>query len=68
MFFGILKIFLVFVQTQFYYKLKVFQRDGGTEFVNYEVNKLLLENGTHHKYLVPTPRNRMVMLRESITI
>lgn len=39
-FFDTLKVFLLFVQNQFSTKVKVFQSDGGTEFVNNRVHKL----------------------------
>lgn len=56
-FFEVLVNFLKFTQTQFACKLKVFQSDGGTEFVNNRVCKLFLDNGTHHQMSCPyTPQ------------
>lgn len=34
-------------------KLKVFQSDGGGEFLNNRVTKLFLDNGTHHQVSCP---------------
>ncbi|KAJ0446564.1 putative RNA-directed DNA polymerase [Helianthus annuus] len=59
-FFDILKVFLAFVQTQFGTKLKVFQSDGGTEFVNARVKNPFLENGTLISYLVHIHPSKMV--------
>ncbi|KAK9055823.1 hypothetical protein SSX86_026908 [Deinandra increscens subsp. villosa] len=56
-FYDALVIFLKFVQTQLSRKLKVFQSDGGTEFVNQKVQKLFEENGTFHRISCPyTPQ------------
>ncbi|KAI3510913.1 hypothetical protein L1887_18051 [Cichorium endivia] len=49
--------FLNFVQTQFSTKVKVFQSDGGTEFLNHNVRKFLNDNGTLHRVSCPyTPQ------------
>lgn len=45
----VFKDFLKFVQTQFSSKIKVFQSDGGTEFLNHHVRRLLDDNGTFHR-------------------
>lgn len=45
----ILPVFLAFVQTQFSCKVKNFQSDGGTKFVNTRIRTLFMENGTHHR-------------------
>nr|KAJ0193381.1 hypothetical protein LSAT_V11C800390800 [Lactuca sativa] len=45
----ILDVFLKFVQTQFSCKIKVFQSDGGTEFLNHNVQRILTDNGTFHR-------------------
>ncbi|KAD6795087.1 hypothetical protein E3N88_05983 [Mikania micrantha] len=56
-FFDALSIFVTFVQTQFSRKIKVFQSDGGTEFVNHRVRKLFEQNGTLHRLSCPyTPQ------------
>ncbi|GJX90099.1 retrovirus-related pol polyprotein from transposon TNT 1-94 [Tanacetum coccineum] len=56
-FFEVLVNFLKFTQTQFTCKLKVFQSDGGAEFLNSRVRQLLLDNGTHHQMSCPyTPQ------------
>ncbi|KAK9060122.1 hypothetical protein SSX86_020826 [Deinandra increscens subsp. villosa] len=53
----ILSVFLNFVQTQFDRKLKVFQSDGGLEFVNNTVRKIFETNGTFHQLSCPyTPQ------------
>ncbi|KAJ9554025.1 hypothetical protein OSB04_018070 [Centaurea solstitialis] len=53
----ILDVFLKFVQTQFSRKLKVFQSDGGTEFLNNRVTQILVNNGTFHRISCPyTPQ------------
>ncbi|KAI3700963.1 hypothetical protein L2E82_45604 [Cichorium intybus] len=49
----VLNIFVTFVQTQFSRKMKVFQSDGGTEFLNHDVKKLLDDNGTFHRISCP---------------
>lgn len=50
-------VFLNLVQTQFSTKLNIFQSDGGKEFVNNRVKKLLDENGTLHRMSCPyTPQ------------
>ncbi|KAD3068636.1 hypothetical protein E3N88_36516 [Mikania micrantha] len=48
-FFAIFSTFVTFVQTQFSCKIKVFQSDGGTEFLNHNVKNLLNDNGTFHR-------------------
>ncbi|KAJ9542144.1 hypothetical protein OSB04_028650 [Centaurea solstitialis] len=46
-----------FVQTQFSRKVKVFQTNGGTEFLNHHVRNLLDDNGTFHRVSCPyTPQ------------
>uniref|UniRef100_A0A251TUQ9 Putative zinc finger, CCHC-type n=1 Tax=Helianthus annuus TaxID=4232 RepID=A0A251TUQ9_HELAN len=56
-FYKVLTIFMKFVQTQFSRKIKVFQSDGGTEFVNHNVRSLFEENGTFHRLSCPyTPQ------------
>lgn len=53
----ILDVFLKFVQTQFSRKVKVFQTDGGTEFLNHRVRTLLENHGTFHRVSCPyTPQ------------
>lgn len=52
-FYGVLLAFVNMVQTQFSSKIKMFQSDGGTEFVNERVRKLFMENGTHHRLSCP---------------
>lgn len=53
----VLPAFLTFVQTQFSCKVKIFQSDGGTEFVNTRIRSLFMENGTHHHISCPyTPQ------------
>ncbi|GKB16752.1 retrovirus-related pol polyprotein from transposon TNT 1-94 [Tanacetum coccineum] len=52
-----MSVFMKLVQTQFSTKIKVFQSDGGTEFVNQHVRGLLEENGTFHRLSCPyTPQ------------
>lgn len=48
-FFQVFTAVLSFVQTQFSCKVKEFQSDGGTEFLNQRVKHLLVENDTHHR-------------------
>ncbi|KAJ9542436.1 hypothetical protein OSB04_028942 [Centaurea solstitialis] len=48
-FYHILMVFIKLVQTQFSCKIKIFQSDGVTEFVNYKVRSLFEENGTLHR-------------------
>ncbi|KAM0027867.1 putative RNA-directed DNA polymerase [Helianthus debilis subsp. tardiflorus] len=56
-FYTVLPVFLRLVQTQCSRKVKVFQSDGGTEFVNHTVRKILEENGTFHRLSCPyTPQ------------
>ncbi|GKC16752.1 retrovirus-related pol polyprotein from transposon TNT 1-94 [Tanacetum coccineum] len=52
-FFQVFTAFLSFVQTQFSCKVKAFQSDGDTEFLNQRVKQLLVENGTHHRISCP---------------
>ena len=53
----VFEAFIKFVQNQFSSKIKVFQSDGGTEFLNHHVRKLLDENGTFHRISCPyTPQ------------
>ncbi|KAI3500548.1 hypothetical protein L1887_36372 [Cichorium endivia] len=52
-----LSTFLTFVQTQFGCKVKEFQSDGGTEFLNHRISQLFITNGTHHRVSCPyTPQ------------
>lgn len=52
-----LENFLTFVQTQFSCKVKTFQSDGGTEFLNHQVQHTFLANGIHHQVSCPyTPQ------------
>ena len=56
-FYEVLMAFLNLVQTQFSCKVKLFQSDGGTKFVNDRVRTLFLNNGTHHRLSCPyTPQ------------
>ncbi|KAJ9557137.1 hypothetical protein OSB04_011751 [Centaurea solstitialis] len=56
-FYSVLTAFIKFVETQFSQKIKVFQSDGGTEFVNNHVRKIFEENGTLHRISCPyTPQ------------
>lgn len=56
-FYSVLPIFLNLVQTQCSRKVKVFQSDGGTEFVNHTVRKIFEDNGTFHRFSCPyTPQ------------
>ncbi|KAJ0726006.1 putative RNA-directed DNA polymerase [Helianthus annuus] len=56
-FYTVLPVFIKLVQTQFSRKIKIFQSDGGTEFVNHTVRKIFEENGTFHRYSCPyTPQ------------
>ncbi|KAI3719151.1 hypothetical protein L6452_20045 [Arctium lappa] len=56
-FYNALLIFMQFVQTHFSRKIKVFQSDGGTEFVNHRVRSLFDQNGTLHRLSCPyTPQ------------
>ncbi|KAJ9556147.1 hypothetical protein OSB04_010761 [Centaurea solstitialis] len=48
-----IEVFVAFVQTQFSCKIKVFQSDGGTEFVNHRVRALFDANGTLHRLSSP---------------
>ncbi|KAD0286868.1 hypothetical protein E3N88_44505 [Mikania micrantha] len=57
MFSTVLTTFITFVQTQFSRKIKVFQSDGGTEFINNHVRKIFQDNGTFHRLSCPyTPQ------------
>ncbi|KAK1424394.1 hypothetical protein QVD17_19723 [Tagetes erecta] len=56
-FYSVLPMFIQLVQTQFSRKIKVFQSDGGTEFVNHIVRKIFEDNGTFHRLSCPyTPQ------------
>lgn len=56
-FYEVLKSFIKLVQTQFSRKIKVFQSDGGSEFVNHHVKAIFDENGTFHRLSCPyTPQ------------
>ncbi|GKC18112.1 retrovirus-related pol polyprotein from transposon TNT 1-94, partial [Tanacetum coccineum] len=49
-FYSVLPIFINLAQTQCSRKIKTFQSDGGTEFVNQTVRKILEDNGTFHRF------------------
>ncbi|GKA49539.1 retrovirus-related pol polyprotein from transposon TNT 1-94 [Tanacetum coccineum] len=56
-FYTVLSAFIKLVQTQLSRKIKVFQSDGGTEFVNHTVRKIFEDNGTLHRLSCPyTPQ------------
>lgn len=57
-FYHVLTIFLKFVQTHFDQKVKIFQNDGGSEFVNDQtVQKVFEDNETFHRFSCPyTPK------------
>ncbi|GJS62085.1 calcium-dependent protein kinase 26-like protein [Tanacetum coccineum] len=56
-FYTVLSAFIKLVQTQLSRKIKVFQSDGGTEFVNHTVQKIFEDNGTLHRLSCPyTPQ------------
>lgn len=56
-FFDIFVRFHKFVCNQFSSTIKVFQRDGGTEFVNSRVQDFMYSLGIHHRMLCPyTPQ------------
>ena len=56
-FYDVLEAYIALVQTQFSCKIKTFQSDGGTEFVNTRVRSIFLNNGTHHRMSCPyTPQ------------
>ncbi|KAJ0550750.1 putative RNA-directed DNA polymerase [Helianthus annuus] len=56
-FYSVLPAFIKLVQTQCSRKIKVFQSDGGSEFVNHTVRKIFEDNGTFHRYSCPyTPQ------------
>ncbi|KAK9067609.1 hypothetical protein SSX86_011720 [Deinandra increscens subsp. villosa] len=56
-FYSVLTAFIKLVQTQCSRKIKIFQSDGGTEFVNHTVRKILEDNGTLHRLSCPyTPQ------------
>lgn len=42
-----------FVQSPFSRKIKIFQSDGGTEFLNHNVKQLFEANGTYHRISCP---------------
>ncbi|MFS7942761.1 putative RNA-directed DNA polymerase [Helianthus anomalus] len=52
-FYHILIIFFNFVQNQFSTSVKVFQSDGGTEFINHRVQNCFQEHGIHHRLSCP---------------
>lgn len=53
----ILDTYIKFVQNQFSRKIRVFQCDEGTEFVNHNVKRIFDENGTFHRLSCPyTPQ------------
>ncbi|GKE23589.1 putative RNA-directed DNA polymerase, partial [Tanacetum coccineum] len=49
-FYTVLTTFIKLVQTQCSRKIKVFQSDGGTEFVNQIVRKIFDDKGTLHRF------------------
>ena len=50
-------MFITFVENQFSSKIKVFQSDGGTEFLNHHVKALLTKHGIFHQVSCPyTPQ------------
>lgn len=56
-FYAVLSAFIKLVQNQCSRKIKTFQSDGGTEFVNQAVRTIFEENGTFHRYSCPyTPQ------------
>lgn len=56
-FYTTLPNFINLVQTQFSRKIKIFQSDGGTEFVNQHVRQIFHNNGTFHRFSCPyTPQ------------
>ncbi|GJV27675.1 retrovirus-related pol polyprotein from transposon TNT 1-94 [Tanacetum coccineum] len=56
-FYSVLPVFINLVQTQCSRKIKTFQSDGGTEFVNQIVRKIFEDNGTFHRFSCPyTPQ------------
>ncbi|KAJ0781817.1 putative RNA-directed DNA polymerase [Helianthus annuus] len=56
-FYAVLPVFINLVQTQCSRKIKIFQSDGGTEFVNQTVRKIFEDNGTFHRLSCPhTPQ------------
>ncbi|KAK9075210.1 hypothetical protein SSX86_003531 [Deinandra increscens subsp. villosa] len=56
-FYATLVVFSKFVETQFDRKIKIFQSDGGTEFVNRQVKHFFDQNGTFHRLSCPyTPQ------------
>ena len=56
-FVDVFEIFIAFVETQFSSKIKVFQTDGGTEFLNNRVKGLLHKHGIFHRISCPyTPQ------------
>ncbi|GJS04403.1 retrovirus-related pol polyprotein from transposon TNT 1-94 [Tanacetum coccineum] len=56
-FYSVLPVFINLVQTQCLRKIKTFQSDGGTEFVNQIVRKIFEDNGTFHRFSCPyTPQ------------
>ncbi|GJW16872.1 retrovirus-related pol polyprotein from transposon TNT 1-94 [Tanacetum coccineum] len=52
-FYSVLPVFINLVQTQCSRKIKTFQSDGGTEFVNQIVRKIFEDNGTFHRFSCP---------------
>lgn len=53
----VLSAFFAFVQTQSSSKVKIFQSDGGTEFLSSWIQPLFMENDTHHRVSCPyTPQ------------
>ncbi|KAI3785937.1 hypothetical protein L1987_45063 [Smallanthus sonchifolius] len=56
-FYAVLSAFIKLIQTQCSRKIKNFQSDGGTEFVNHTVRNIFEANGTFHRYSCPyTPQ------------
>ncbi|MFS7952632.1 putative RNA-directed DNA polymerase [Helianthus anomalus] len=58
-FYAVLQSFLRLVQTQLSRKVKNFQSDGGTKFVNKNVRNIFDQNGTFHRLSCPytAPQN-----------
>lgn len=56
-FYSVLTAFIKLVQTQLSGKIKVFQSDGGTKFINHNVRKIFEENGIFQQASCPyTPQ------------
>ena len=56
-FYGVFESFIALMETQFSTKIKAFQSDGGTEFLNNKVKALLQKHGILHRISCPyTPQ------------